>query len=79
MIQLNQQIKELYDQSLDRINKTDANGNPMIVIQQNPEKFAEAIIRRCGQIAWRHTPDTEELLYGHLICDKITEYFGIDT
>ena len=39
--------------------------------------FAEAIVRRCASIAWNNTPDTEEMQYGHLISDRITEYFGV--
>lgn len=39
--------------------------------------FAEAIVRRCAHIAWNNTPDTKELAYGHLISDRITEYFGV--
>jgi len=42
------------------------------------EKFAELIIKECGQVAWRHTPDFEELDYSHLIKDKILEHFGVE-
>jgi hypothetical protein len=41
------------------------------------EKFAELIVRECGEVAWRHTPETEELEYSHLIRSKILEHFGV--
>lgn len=44
---MNERIKELYEQSLIRENTKDANGNPMIVIKQNPKKFAESIVKEC--------------------------------
>jgi hypothetical protein len=42
------------------------------------EKFAELIIRECSNVAWQHTPETEELEYSHLIKDKILERFGVE-
>ena len=44
---------------------------------KNLEKFAELIVRECGNVAWQHTPETEELEYSHLIKDKILERFGV--
>jgi hypothetical protein len=41
------------------------------------EKFAELIVKECGNVAWQHTPETEELEYSHLIKDKILERFGV--
>ena len=41
------------------------------------KKFAELIVRECGNVAWQHTPETEELEYSHLIKDKILERFGV--
>ena len=46
--------------------------------QQVYEKFAELIIKECGEVAWQHTPETEELEYSHLIKDKILEHFGVE-
>ena len=42
------------------------------------EKFAELIIKECSNIAWQHTPETEELEYSHLIKDKILAHFGVE-
>jgi len=44
---MNERIKELYEQSLIRETDKDHAGNPMLVIKQNPEKFAELIVREC--------------------------------
>ena len=41
-------------------------------------KFAELIVQECAKVAWRNTPDTEELEYNHLIRDKILEHFGVE-
>ena len=42
------------------------------------EKFAQLIIRECSNVAWQHTPETEELEYSHLIKDKILAHFGVE-
>ena len=44
---MNERIKELYNQSLIRETVKDSDGNPMLSIKQNPEKFAELIVREC--------------------------------
>ena len=75
---MNERIKELYEKSLDRVNRTDYNGNPVLAIHQNPTKFAELIVKECSNIAWQYTPDTEDLEYSHLIKDKILEHFGVE-
>jgi hypothetical protein len=41
------------------------------------QKFAELIVKECAEVAWYHTPDTEELEYSHLIEDKILKHFGV--
>ena len=83
VIQLNKYIKQMaieakliapeYDYTLN----PEYTGFEQTSLLPSQQAFAEAIIRRCAQIAWRNTPDTEEMQYGHLISDKITEYFGI--
>ena len=42
------------------------------------ERFSNLIIEKCAKIAWANTPDYEELECGHLIGDKIKEYFGVE-
>ena len=41
------------------------------------EKFAQLIVQRCAEVAWRNTPETEELDYSHLISNKIKKHFGV--
>ena len=38
-------------------------------------KFAQLIVEECADVAWRNTPETEELDYSHLISDKIKKHF----
>lgn len=49
---MNKEIKALYEASLIHATGTDHAGNPMHTIKQNPEKFAELIIRKCARIYW---------------------------
>jgi hypothetical protein len=46
---MKERIKELYNQSLIRETVKDSNGNPMLAIKQNPEKFAELIVQECSR------------------------------
>ena len=66
---MNERIKELLEQA----------GVKYTIMPKDTvyEKFAELIVRECGNVAWQHTPDTEELEYSHLIKDKILERFGV--
>ena len=82
---MNKRIKLLADQAEDYataeyekwIPTPDFSGIPHIRKIFN-EKFAELIVRECGNVAWRHTPETEDLEYSHLIKDKILEHFGVE-
>ena len=67
---MNERIKELLEQA----------GVKYTIMPKDTvyEKFAELIVRECGNVAWQHTPDTEELEYSHLIKDKILERFGVE-
>ena len=47
---MNERIKQLYEQSLTHTTGKDHAGNPMAIIKQNPEKFAELIVRECRDI-----------------------------
>ena len=42
------------------------------------EKFAELIVKKCMAVAKYHTPDTEECEHTWLIHDKIKEHFGVE-
>ena len=67
---MNERIKELLEQA----------GVKYVTMPKDTvyEKFAELIVRECGNVAWQHTPETEELEYSHLIKDKILERFGVE-
>jgi len=55
---MNERIKELYEQSLTHTTGKDHAGNPMAIIKQNPEKFAELIVRECMRMC-----DTAQMGY----------------
>jgi hypothetical protein len=46
--------------------------------QEGIEKLAELIVKECANVAWYHTPDTEELEYSHLIEEEILKHFGVE-
>lgn len=65
---MNKRIRELIAQATDR---------DFDRVSFDKEKFAELIIRECANIAWQHTPETEDLEYSHLIKGKILANFGV--
>ena len=79
---MNERIKELAKQANIHFSRVgildgDPNGSARMVGYSKMEKFAELIVRECSNVAWQHTPETEELEYSHLIKDKILERFGV--
>ena len=52
-------------------------GEGVVYDRFDPKKFALLIVKECSNVAWQHTPETEELEYSHLIKDKILERFGV--
>jgi hypothetical protein len=82
---MNERIRELYDQCWFggfgddiAVYQKDLIINESIGYCFDSQKFAELIVRECGNVAWQHTPDTEKLEYSHLIKDKILEHFGVE-
>lgn len=71
---MNDRIK---DQALDAIVKHIA-VDAWVFTDEELEKFALSIVRKCMDIAKYHTPDTEECEYTWLIHDKIQKYFGVE-
>ena len=69
---MNDRIKELYEQSLIREMSKDHAGNPMLVIKQNPEKFAELIVRECADIA------TINQHQWHSAGSYVLKHFGVE-
>lgn len=71
---MNDRIKDL---ALDAIVKHIA-VDAWVFTDEELEKFALSIVRKCMGIAKYHTPDTEECEYTWLIHDKIQKYFGVE-
>ena len=53
-------------------------GESYVQSRLDEQKFAELIVKECSNVAWQHTPETEELEYSHLIKDKILAHFGVE-
>ena len=68
---MNERIKQLAEQ-------VDKEFNSPYDRHKAIERFAELIVKECSNVAWQHTPDTEELEYSHLIKDKILAHFGVE-
>lgn len=71
-------IDRLWGEALDRAVPDTYSNLTWTQVERIKSVFAELIVRECGQVAWRNTPDTEELEYSHLIKDKILEHFGLE-
>lgn len=68
---MNERIKELYEQSLIRETGKDHAGNPMLVIKQNPKKFAELIVKECLAV--------QKKCPHHIAPAKfVRDYFGVE-
>ena len=66
---MNERIKELYEQSLIRETGKGHAGNPMLVIKQNPKKFAELIVKECLELTDGH---------GNIRPEDVKKHFGIE-
>jgi hypothetical protein len=76
---MNERIKLLAEQAQIRLFEDKSFGWSVIAgTDQHLEKFAELIVKECADVAWRNTPETEELEYSHLISDKIKQHFGVE-
>jgi len=78
---MNERIKELYEQSLIRETGKDHAGNPMLVIKQNPEKFAELIVRECARVIDRGNGELStiaETAWCNGCRDDILKHFGVE-
>jgi len=72
---MNERIKELSKQAEDLVDWGRLGDQASYDAWE--QKFAELIIKECMDIAWKHTPDTEECEYSWLIHDKIKAHFGV--
>ena len=65
---MNERIAKLYDQAI-----VIEDGGDYVCGELDPVKFAELIIKECGQIAY-----SEENDYGNKIRFMILEHFGVE-
>jgi metal-sulfur cluster biosynthetic enzyme len=73
---MNERIKELKEQAMEWMpNQIDPDTKIRLL---NAEKFAELIVKKCMDIAYDHTPNSEECEYKRLIHDKIRQHFGVE-
>ena len=74
---MNEQIKQLYEQSLIRETGKDHAGNPILVIKQNPEKFAKLIVKECNKIMAKQYqgPIPQDVRHMMLV---LQEHFGVE-
>jgi hypothetical protein len=74
---MNERVKALYDQSLIREHGTDYEGNPILTITIDQQKFAELIVRECANIDFRRevglTADDD-----YEISKVIKVHFGVE-
>jgi hypothetical protein len=73
---MNERIKQLWSQAGGHYDSGNQHTWPQYTID-DPEKFAELIVKKCMDVAKYHTPDTEECEYTWLIHDKIKQHFGV--
>lgn len=73
---MNKNIEKLL---LEVVNMEGEDGDlmPSLHTPEQIEKFATLIIKRCALIAWRNTPDYEDLDYGHKISNCIKDHFEV--
>jgi len=74
---MNKRIRQLWTQAGGHYNSGNQHTWPEYTID-DPEKFAELIVKKCMDIAYDHTPNSEECEYKRLIHNKIKEHFGVE-
>ena len=77
---MNERIRLLAEQARESATIRHPESNLEISFHWNlfEQKFAQLIVEECADVAWRNTPETEELEYSHLISDKIKKHFGVE-
>ena len=77
---MNERIRELADEAGLRF--TQLMSNPMVPVvdgkETDLEKFAELIVRECGDIAYKAYWDNPETVRGIHIKEKIKQHFGVE-
>jgi hypothetical protein len=53
-------------------------GDGVVYDNFDPKKFAELIVKECMDVAYDHTPNSEDCEYKRLIHNKIRDHFGVE-
>ena len=70
---MNERIKQLWSEA------AESNGGDSWEEQTAfMSKFAELIVKECMDVAYDHTPNSEECEYKRLVHDKIKQHFGVE-
>ena len=72
---MNERIKQLAEQATTYIEPTSNSGEGWIF---DKEKFAELIVRECGEVAYKAYWNNPETVRGVHIQEKIKEHFGVE-
>ena len=73
---MNQQIQELAKRAEEFSHWT--NDGHVANYRINPEKFAELIVKECGEVAYKAYWDNPETVRGIHIKEKIKQHFGVE-
>jgi len=73
---MNQRIKELYKQSSNQ-DYFPRDTEEVYMSAKDLEKFAELIVRECGEVAYRAYWDNPETVKGIHIKEAIQKHFGV--
>ena len=81
---MNERIRELVKQAGGHISMRNLASNPVQHVESvelwddRIEKFAELIVRECGEIAYKAYWDNPETVRGIHIKEKIKKHFGVE-
>jgi hypothetical protein len=75
---MNERIRQLAEQAFFDESTSRPSTKMYTFSEHKMEKFAELIVKECMDIAYDHTPNSEECEYKRLIHNKIKEHFGVE-
>jgi hypothetical protein len=80
---MNERVKALYDQSLIREHGTDYEGNPILKITIDQQKFAELIVKECLNIVMltHNEGNADNFSYDDAldhVFSNMKEHFGVE-
>jgi hypothetical protein len=75
---MNERIRELYEQARLQAKSIDADLDPQGWMDLYHQKFAELIVKECGEVAYKAYWDNPETVRGIHIKEKIKQHFGVE-